>query len=103
MIECQVHGSKPNAKVQWFKGSKELEAKGASGSSSHQQNEELAQNHISEFNRDINNRTKVSYLTLVPQLSDNQQSLTCTANNPKMSNLESLSDSITMNVQCEYH
>lgn len=114
VVECQVYGSKPGARVQWFKGSKEVEPVSASGLS-----DELvvAQNYISEINRDsspptisgtatenntISNSTKISYLTLIPKLSDNQESLTCSAHNPSIPNSPLISDSITMNVQCEY-
>lgn len=101
VVECHVHGSKPSAKVRWFRGSQELQT---SSLLSNPQNSEyeLNQNYISEFNRDTNNLTKISYLTLVPQLSDNQQSLTCSASNPKLPNAESSSDTMTMSVQCKF-
>lgn len=114
MVECHVLGSKPSPTVKWFRGGQEVLAVESSSSAppngANQTLQKLQQaNQISEFNRDINNLTKVSYLTLVPQLSDNQQQLTCSAYNPRltmgsgsgaeMSSANTLSQSITMNVQ----
>lgn len=91
-IECQVHGSKPSALVRWFK------------SDGSRQDRELKPNGdiVSETNRDIDNDlTKVSYLTIVPELSDNQQILTCSGSNPQMNRLSPLTDSLVMNVLCK--
>lgn len=106
VIECQVYGSKPAPTVRWFRGSQQLDTRN-SGSlqdslESQAGDHSRGQNYISEFNRDINNNlTKISYLALIPSLSDNQKSLVCSAHNPQMPNLEPLSDSIIMNVQCK--
>lgn len=97
-IECHVYGSRPAASVRWFRGSIELEHPSTISKS---QNDEQSY-YISELTRDINsNQTKISHLTLVPQLSDNQQSLSCSANNPKMPNVPSISDFMIMNVLCK--
>jgi len=99
-IECQAAGSKPEARVRWFRGQTELDA----GELSRVEQLSGAQFYISEFNRDNdNNLTKVSHLTFVPQLSDHKQSLVCSASNPKMPNISPISDSITMNVLCKFH
>lgn len=92
-IECQVHGSKPSAQVRWLKAD----------SSAGQESELKPDGQlVSETNRDIDNDlTKVSYLTIVPQLSDNQRTLTCIGSNPRIEQLNPLSDSITMNVMCK--
>lgn len=109
VVECQVYGSKPSASIQWFRGSQLLETGGSDVSQKEPTNlqqgdDNSAQNYISEFNRDINNNlTRISYLTLIPRLSDNQKSLVCSAHNPKLPNIEPLSDSIIMNVQCKCH
>lgn len=107
-VECQVFGSKPSASVRWFRGAEELDVLTLQQTLSNdnyplqgdQTNEQKS--YISEFNRDTNNLTKSSYLTIIPKLSDHQQSLTCSAGNPKMPNVPQLSDNITMNVHCEY-
>lgn len=103
IIECQVYGSKPSAKVRWFKGSEEITNNSPPTIENSMEKRNNNNYIISELNRDIstNNLTKISYLTFTPQLSDNQQSLTCTAYNPKMPNAQSISDSMTMNVQCK--
>lgn len=97
VIECQVFGSKPSAKVRWFKGSEELFFEESSQLKSRERGYV-----ISELNRDmsVNNLTKISYLTVHPRISDNQQSLTCMASNAKLTNSPSISDSMIMNVQC---
>lgn len=108
VVECKVYGSKPSPKIRWFKGNKEVEPVSASGLSDELM---VAQNYISEIDRDSSssnndtstNSTKVSYLTLIPKLSDNQQSLICSAHNPSIPNNSPISDSIIMNVQCMYH
>lgn len=103
MIECQVHGSRPRAQVRWFKDKQQLSQHNAphsadTSSSTSDNNGYL----ISDINTSTtNNFTQISYLTFVPQLSDNMRTLSCVANNPSMSDLEPLSDSIVMNVQCE--
>lgn len=92
-IECQVHGSKPSAQVRWFRGEQPSLAP---------KDELKPGESVSETNRDIDNHlTKVSYLIIVPQLSDNQKSLTCSGSNPRMPHISPLSDSLTMNVQCK--
>lgn len=107
VVECKVYGSKPSPRIRWFKGTKEVESVSASGLSDELM---VAQNYISEIDRDTSNSstndtsansTKVSYLTLIPKLSDNQQSLTCSAHNPSIPNNLPISDSIIMNVQCK--
>lgn len=128
-VECHVYGSKPPPKVSWFNGSEELESQASLKATNHNNynhqqhqhqhllanllhdahatraaanHDDSAQSYISEINRDINNNlTKISYLTLVPQLGHNQQQLTCSASNPKLPNSPTISDSITMNVQCK--
>lgn len=108
VVECKVYGSKPSAKIRWFKGNTEVEPVSASRLSAELM---VAQNYISEIDRDssslntttydtVGNSTKVSYLTLIPKLSDNQQSLTCSAYNPSIPNNLPISDSLIMNVQC---
>lgn len=109
VVECKVYGSKPSAEIRWFKGNKKVEPVSASRLSDELM---VAQNYISEIDRDssslntttydpVSNSTKVSYLTLIPKLSDNQQSLTCSAYNPSIPNNSPISDSIIMNVQCK--
>lgn len=115
IVECQVFGSKPSAQVRWFLGSQELVmfANDNHNGNNHyhkantnklqhpsQPNETIENNYFSESSRDINNLTKISYLTMIPQISDNQQILTCSAQNPRIQTTQPLSDSITMNVQC---
>lgn len=102
MIECQVHGSRPRALIRWFKDKLHLQdhssAPSGAGIGSGDNNGYL----ISDINTSsANNFTQISYLTLVPQLSDNMRGLTCVATNPSMSNLEPISDSVVMNVQCK--
>lgn len=114
VIECHVYGSRPSARVRWFKGSEELGTKSTQLNNRPDDSPLLSvdsdqqlidqNNFISERNRDINsnNLTKISYLTIVPQLSDNQQSLTCSGQNSRILNSMPLSDSLIMNVQCKY-
>lgn len=101
MIECQVTGSRPRAQIRWFKDKLQLLEQSASSDN----NGYL----ISDINTSVaalasGNQTQISYLTFVPQLSDNMKSLSCVATNPNIqsNSVEPLSDSLTMNVQCEY-
>lgn len=95
VIECQIYGSKPTAHVRWFIGQREVSSLDSG-------------RRLSQVDRDIissgQNLTTLSYLTLTPQLSDNQQPLTCSAHNPKLgsaSGQQQLSDSMQMNVECK--
>lgn len=112
-VECHVLGSKPAAKITWTRGKHQIDNLSQQQPALDQNDSPNDQhNYISEFNSDTsstsnNNNNKnstkqVSYLTLIPQLSDNQQSLTCSGQNPKMSSPNTLSDSIIMNVLCKY-
>lgn len=104
-IECHVFGSKPAPRVRWFMGSRELTTgeEEANNKDKARESPSSQNNHhiISELNRDTNS-SKISYLTLEPRLSDNQESLSCSAENPRMASRQlPLSDSIVMNVLCK--
>lgn len=119
MIECQVEGSRPRAKISWFKDKLQLEQqqfRQLDEAASHKADsgytmaadDQLNHGHlISEINTSTqtSNFTQISYLTMVPQLSDNMKTISCVASNPSISSgggfAEPLSDSIVMNVQCK--
>lgn len=104
MIECQVFGSKPNARVKWFKGNQELSQPLSVEEQLHRK--QPYDNGFTISERDINNPnnfTKISYLTFNPNLDDNLQSLSCSAVNAQMPNLPSISDTMVMNVFCKYY
>ena len=115
VVECQVFGSKPSATIRWLLNGQELDVVSSNSNgadsdnivvvptaSSLSANKSNSRRRFSELQRDINNLTKVSHLTFIPKLSDNQQVLTCIAHNPKMPNSPTISDTVTLNVQCEY-
>lgn len=99
IVQCQVIGSKPSAKITWFRGTEELILP-----KHNVYNDSLVTaqpDFVSELSRNLNTWTSVSYLTFVPKLTDNQRPLTCQAQNLKLQNSPAMSDSIVMNVQCE--
>ncbi|XP_076164768.1 neural cell adhesion molecule 2 [Ptiloglossa arizonensis] len=77
-VECRTSGSKPEAKITWWKGDKQIN--------------KTAQNYALENNQSL------SILTLVPSIDDDGKYLTCRAENPFLPD-SALEDKWRLNVQ----
>lgn len=104
-IECQIKGSKPAPKVRWLLDDQDLQS--LMTSSSIIANNDTINDNYSETIRDMSKSEAepyswASHLTLIPQLSFHQKTLTCSAQNPDMPNEVAISDSLQMDVQCEF-
>lgn len=96
-----MNGSDPPPKIRWFRGSRLIET---SGNRNEYDSSSEDKGYFSETIRDkVGNglRSRISYLTFAPQLSDEKQNLVCSAKNPKMLNEPEISDSIEMDVRCK--
>ncbi len=79
-LVCQSSGSRPPAKIMWWKGNNAME-------------------HIGESTSDDGSVT-TNFLAFVPSVEDNGKSLSCSATNPQFPQFQ-LKDGWNMNVLCK--
>lgn len=79
-LVCQSSGSRPPAKIMWWKGNSAME-------------------HIGESTSDDGSVT-TNFLAFVPSVEDNGKSLSCSATNPQFPQFQ-LKDGWNMNVLCK--
>lgn len=116
VLECHVYGSKPAAKIRWLRGGQELDhpkpgARPTKGLTPDRHSLDTESYYITEREIGPNDRShssplsQISYLSLIPQLSDDQQALTCSAFNEEMTQSGARaenSDSLVMDVQRKF-
>jgi hypothetical protein len=78
-LVCQSSGSRPPAKIQWSKGSTQMESSGESTSD--------------------DGSVTTNFLAFVPSVEDNGKRLSCSATNPQFPDFQ-LQDNWTLNVLC---
>lgn len=77
---CQSSGSRPPARIQWYKDDRLME-------------------HFSETTSDDGSVT-TNYMAFIPTIDDNGRRLKCLAKNDQFERFE-LSDQIELNIQCK--